>query len=185
MKAVVILGAAALLAGCNSNNEQNRVESGIRNLLSEQGNVTELSLTRQGDGNYAGPAAVRTADGATARLNCTATRQGDQYMTNCRQIIDDALLEQLKTSLRQTYAARGVTVVDFQLTRLDEDRIGGHIDLRAPDGEEARLPCTGGRPTSGNGPISVNCQPPTGSAEAARPAPEQAPAEEGAPAETQ
>jgi len=186
MKAIITsLGAAALLAGCSSNSEQNQVEAGVRNLLSEQGNVTELSMPRQADGTYAGRASVRTADGSTSRLNCTATRQGDGYMSNCRQIIDNDLLEQLKTSMRQTYAARGVTVVDFQLNKLDEDRIGGHIDLSTPDGQEARLPCSGGRPASGAGPISVNCLPPTGGAEGSQAAPEQAPAEEAAPAEEQ
>lgn len=174
---VFLVGAAALLISCNSNSEQNRVESGVRNLLSEQGNVTELSMPKQGDGTYGGRAALRTADGATTHLNCTAARHGDGFMSNCVQIIDDALLEQLKASLRRTFVGRGLTVLDFQLTKLDEDRISGHIDLRAPDGQEARLPCTGGRPASGAGPVSVNCVRPTGAADASRAGSELAPNE--------
>jgi hypothetical protein len=183
MKAVAIsLGALALLAGCGDRGsdaiEHNLVESNVRRILGEHGDVSELNMTRQADGNYAGLASVREADGFTARLNCTATRQGEGFMSSCRRIIDDALLEQLKASMRRTFTSRGVTVVDFELTRLDDDRIGGHVDLRAPDGREARLPCTGGRAASAADPISVRCLPP---ADGSAPAPPP-PAEEGAPA---
>lgn len=178
MKAVVItLAGAALLAGCNSRNEQQFVENGIRGQLAGQGNVTQISMTKGGDGNYSGTATVRTPDGAEAHVNCTAGRTNDGFTTACRQTIDEALLTQLKANLRQSFAGQGITVVDLQLARQDDDHVTGHADLRSQAGEEARFPCTGGR--QANGRIEVNCLPPTGASQGnAGPAPgegEQAP----------
>ena len=178
MKALSIsLGAlCVLLAGCNGRNEQQFVENGIRGQLSAQGNVTQISMTKQGDGNYSGTATLRTADGADAHVTCTAGRTGDGFTTNCRQTIDDALLTQLKTSLRQSFAAQGITVVDLQLSRQDDDHITGRADLRNAAGEEARFPCAGAR--NANGRVEVNCLPPTGAAPPAPGEEAQAPADE-------
>jgi hypothetical protein len=176
--------AALLLAGCNSGNEQQFVENGIRGQLSAQGNVTQISMTKQGDGNYTGTATVRTADGTEARVNCTANRDNNGFVTACRQTIDEALLTQLENSLRQNFTTQGVTVVDLQLSRQDDDHVTGHANLRNEAGAETRYPCTGARAASGQ--IEVRCLPPEGAAAPAQGEPSPAPAEgEDVPADEQ
>ena len=181
----LLLGGTLLIAGCGEA-EGPLVSNLVRDTLAPNGNVQQVEMTKQGDNNYSGFATVRLASGATARFNCTATRRGNNYVSQCRQAIDQALIDELKADLRRTFARQGLTVLALELNRQDDDHITGHADLRAANGEEGRMACAGERTAAG---FPVNCRPPItpipGSqtaqppAQGAQPAePEEAPAEE-------
>jgi hypothetical protein len=188
----LLLGGTLLIAGCTEA-EGPFVDNLVRQAAAEAGrggNVQEVRMTKQGDGTYSGFATVRIADSQLGRFNCTARRtEGRNYEARCVQALDDVLLSQLKAELRQSFTANGMTVLAMELTRQGDDRVTGHADLRAPNGEEGRMACSGAREPSGRFP--VNCTPPATpipGGQAAQPAPEEGaqPAEpEEAPAEAQ
>jgi hypothetical protein len=178
----LLLGGTLLIAGCGQA-EGPLVSNLVRDTLAPNGNVQQVEMTKQGDNNFSGFATVRMANGTTARFNCTATRRGNNYTSQCRQALDQALIDELKASLRQSFTAQGLTVVQLELSRQDEDHVTGHVDLRAADGSEARLPCSGTREPTGRVPVECRApatqtaQPPA--QEGAQPAePEEAPAED-------
>jgi hypothetical protein len=142
------------------------------------GNVQQVRMTKQSDGTYSGFATVRAADSQVGRFNCTARRtEGRNYEARCMQALDEVLVSQLKAELRQSFTANGLTVLALELNRQGEDRVTGYADVRAANGAEGRMACSGAREPSGRFP--VNCAPPTAPSQTAQP-----PAEEGAqPAE--
>jgi hypothetical protein len=169
MRAFVILaGTAALLAGCNKSgneqagNEQQLVENGIRGQLTSQGTVTQIGMTRQGDGNYAGTATVRTSDGAETHVSCTANKIDRGFATSCTPVLDQAQLSGLEARMRQLFAAQGLTVVNLHLARQDDEHITGNADLRNQAGEELHYPCTGGLGPTGR--FEAQCVPQAGAA---------------------
>jgi len=182
----VSLGAVALLAGCNSNNEKQQVENTIRAQLSAEGTVTRVSMTKQGDGSYSGNAGVRMADGHEAQLNCTARLDNSSYTGTCGQVIDQQLVDQLKGMIRQQLAARGLTVTEVEMARQDDNTIAGHAVVRDPAGNEVRTNCTAPRDAA-TGRFALRCveaqgaaAPASQAAEPAAPAEgDQGPAEEG------
>jgi hypothetical protein len=182
----LLLGGTLLIAGCTQA-EGPFVDNLVRQAAAEagRGNVQQVEMTKQGDGTYSGFATVRAADAQIARLNCTARRtEGRNYEARCVQALDETLLNQLKAELRQSFTTQGLTVLALELARQGDDRVTGHADVRAPNGEEARLACTGAREASGRFP--VNCSVPAASQAAQQPAeegaepaaPEEAPAED-------
>jgi hypothetical protein len=187
----LLLGGTLLIAGCTEA-EGPFVDNLVRQAAADagRGNVQQVQMTKQGDGTYSGFATVRGADAQLARLNCTARRtEGRNYEARCVQALDEVLLNQLKAEIRRSFTAQGITVVALELTAQGDDRVTGHADLRAPNGEQGRMACSGAREPSGRFP--VNCRPPVTpipGGETAQPAPdegaeaaapEEAPAEEG------
>src|SRR5438128_9831851 len=173
MKAVVIsLGALMLLAGCG--NEQKRVEDGVRAQLSAQGNVTQVSMTKQADGGWQGSATVRVADGHDARVNCRTDANGQG---RCSQVIDQQLIDATTATLRQQYTSRGFTVLQAEMAKENEDLIAGDATVRGPDGDELHVHCTAPRDPA-NGRFGLSCETTNNDSAAAR-AQGEAPAEGG------
>ncbi|MEA3011945.1 MAG: hypothetical protein QOD42_490 [Sphingomonadales bacterium] len=179
----LLLGGTLLIGGCGQA-EGPLVKDLVRDTLAPNGNVQQVEMTKQGDNSFSGYGTVRLANGTTTRFNCTANRRGNSYVAQCRQAIDQALIDELKASLRQSFTAQGLTVVQLELSRQDDDHVTGHVDVRAGDGSEARLPCSGTREPNGRVPVECRApatqtaQPPA--EQGAQPAePEAAPAEEG------
>jgi hypothetical protein len=153
MKAVVIsLGAVLLLAGCG--NEQQRVEDGVRAQLSAQGNVTQVSMTRQADGGWQGNATVRVADGHDARVNCRTDANGQG---RCSQVIDQQLIDATTATLRQQYTSRGFTVLQVEMAKQNDDLIAGDAVVRDASGAEQHVHCTAPRDPA-NGRFGLNCE---------------------------
>ncbi|HYD11611.1 MAG TPA: hypothetical protein VEC11_02060 [Allosphingosinicella sp.] len=153
MKAVVIsLGTVLLLAGCG--NEQKRVEDGVRAQLSAQGNVTQVSMTKQSDGGWQGHALVRVADGHEARVNCRTDANGQG---RCGQVIDQQLIDATTATLRQQYASRGFTVIEAAMAKQNEDLIAGTAVVRDPNGNQLNIRCTAPRDPA-NGRFGLNCE---------------------------
>ena len=186
MKAIVIsLGAAcALLAGCNRNTEEQLVESTVGNLLASQGAVQQVDLTRGADNNYAGPATIRRADGVTVRLNCTARRSATagNFDILCGQVVDQVLIDELKTRLRASLTAQNLTVSQMELSRQDDDHVTGFAEIADASGQTARLTCTVSRQADGR--FNGGCEGGGAPAAGAAPVPAGEPAEE-APADGQ
>jgi hypothetical protein len=182
MKALSIsLGAmCVLLAGCGGDSDKQAAEGMVRAALVGQGNVQQLDLSKQSDNNYAGIATLRMPDGQTVRLNCTARRTGSDananFTADCGQVIDQALIEQLKANMRRSLEQQSLTVADIQLTKQDEDHVTGFAQVSDTNtGESARLVCTGARQTGGR--ILARCDVPGGPAQDAAPAPAEEPSE--------
>lgn len=153
MKAVIIsLSALVLLSGCG--NEQKRVEDGVRQQLSAGGNVTQVSMTKQADGGYAGFATVRVADGHEARVNCRTDANGQG---RCSQVIDQQLIDSTTATLRQQYTSRGFTVVEVAMAKENDDLISGNAVVRDSSGAEQHVHCTAPRDPA-NGLFGLNCQ---------------------------
>jgi hypothetical protein len=153
MRAFVILaGTAALLAGCG--NDQKRAEDAVRSQLSSQGTVTQVTMTKQADGGYLGNATVRMADGHEARVNCTVNPQGQG---RCSQVIDQQLIDATTATLRQQMTARGLTVVEAQMAKENDDLISGDAVVRDASGAEQRVHCTAPRDPA-NGRFGLSCQ---------------------------
>jgi len=183
MKSCAIsLGAACLLlAACNQGSEEQHVENGVANALAPQGNVQQVDLTRGEGSNYAGTATVRRPDGQSIRFNCTARRNEaqQQFDIRCGQLIDQALLDELKANMRRSLEQQALNVTAIDLTRQDDDHVTGYAEVSDPNtGESARLVCTGARRDGGR--IEARCDVPGGPAPATGAAP---PAGEPAPAE--
>ena len=175
----LLLGGTLLIAGCTEA-EGPFVDNLVRRAAADAGNgngtVQQVQMTKQSDGTYSGFAMVRGADAEVGRFNCTARRtEGRNYEARCARALDDVLLNRLKAELRQSFARNGVTVLALELNRQDDDHVTGHADLRAPNGEEGRMACTGARTPSG---FPVNCTPPATPIPGSQTA--QPPAEEGA-----
>jgi hypothetical protein len=174
---VVLAGATVLLAGCGS--EQKRVEDVVRNQLSASGTVSQVSMTKQGDGSYQGNATVRMADGHDARVNCLMRPNGSGYQGTCGQVIDQQLIDATKAAIRQQYTSQGVTVVELELAQQDADHMAGHALLRDQSGAEQRVNCMAPRDPT-NGRFGLTCEGAGAPTQAAAPAEQAAPAE-GAP----
>jgi hypothetical protein len=186
----LLLGGTLLAAGCNSG-EGPFVNNLVREAVAPNGNVQQVEMTKQGDNSYSGFATVRVANGQLTRFICTASRQGSSstYEARCLQVIDQAVIDELKQNIRRSFTSQGVTVLRLELTPQGEDRVTGYADVREPSGAEGRLPCAGAR--DANGRIPVECRPPATpipagqraeppAQEGAQPAePEEAPADEG------
>lgn len=172
---VIALGAVALLGGCNRDSDKQAAEALIRASLVGQGNVQQLDLSRQADDNYSGTATVRRADGQVVRLNCTARRTGGeasvQFSTNCGQVLDQALLDEIKATLRRSIEGTGATVLQVDMSRQDENTATGSARARNPDGRIVQMTCEAARQADGT--FNSRCQPVSGTVE---PAPAPAPA---------
>ena len=181
--ALIFTGAAALLAGCNQNSEQQAAEGVVRAAVGVHGNVQQVALTRQADNNYTGTATIRRPDGQLIGFQCTVTRTGSDanvsFSANCGQVLDQALLDEIKASLRRSIEGTGASVVQLDMSRRDDNTATGSGQVRNPDGSIVQLTCEAARQADGT--FNYRCQPVS---EAAAPAP--APGEEeAAPAEQQ
>ena len=180
-KTVTILlgGACALLAACNQappETEENLVRNGVANTLAAQGNVQDVALTKAADNNYSGTASLRRPDGQTIRYNCAVRRNPgtQQFDIRCGQQIDQALLDELKATMRRNLEQQSLNVSELELTKQDEDHVTGFAQVSDVNtGESARLVCTGARRDGGR--VEVRCDVPGGPAPAGDAAP---PAEE-------
>jgi hypothetical protein len=195
MKAYAIpFGAALLLlAGCNRVSEEQAVENTVGASLASQGvgTVQQVDLTKGADNNYSGTATVRRPDGQTIRLNCTARHAATagNFDIACGQVLDQVLIDEIKTSLRATLTGQGLTVSMIDISRQDDDHVTGAATVRDASGNEVRLACGGARQPSGR--FNAQCAEAAGAPPApppaeggAAPAPAEegaAPAEEGAP----
>lgn len=170
MKAVVIsLGAVILLAGCGKGSDKQTAETMVRASLAAQGNVQQVDLSPQGNNNYAGTATIRRPDGQVVRLNCTAQRTGPDgdvnFHTNCGQVLDQTLIDEIKATLRRSIEATGATVVQLDMTRRDDNAATGSAQARNPDGQIVQLSCEAARQSDGT--FNSRCQPVSGTAEPA------------------
>lgn len=171
MRAFVFLaGATALLAGCNRDSDKQTAEAMVRAALVGQGNVQQVDLSRQGDNNYAGTATLRRPDGQTVRLNCTARRTGTDananFQANCGQVLDQALIDEIKTTLRRSIEGTGATVTQIEMTRRDENAATGSAQARNPDGQVVQMTCEAARQADGT--FNSRCQPVSAAAEPAQ-----------------
>jgi hypothetical protein len=160
MKAFAIsLGAVALLAGCSGSEEQ-QMENAIRTGLSNQGEVQQVDLTPQADGNMAGFAVIRGRDGNVVRVNCSANRtQGREFAWRCQAPPrSPQTLENLKNQIRQSYAG-DATVLQIELNWQDDDHITGFVRLRDRAGNEGRHVCTATRDHANPGNLPWQCVP--------------------------
>jgi hypothetical protein len=176
MRAVLVsLGAAALLAGCAGSDEQ-QMENAIRAGLGNSGQVQQVDLTPQADGNLTGFAVIRGQGGNELRVNCSANRtQGREYAWRCTPPArNPQVLENLKTLIRQSYAGQA-TVLNIELTWQDDDHITGFVALRDSAGNEGRHLCTATRDPANPQNVPWRCAAEDGasSAQAAEPAAEQ------------
>ena len=184
-----MLGAScALLAGCNRATEEQLVEGTVNGVLAQQGTVQQLDLTKGADNNYSGPASIRRADGVIVRMNCTARRAATagNFDILCGQVLDQALIDELKTAMRASLAAQNVTVTQIELTRQDEDHATGFAMASNAGGQTIRLTCRAARQADGrfNGGCEQDVAPAQAAAPAEEPPAEETPAEE-APADQQ
>lgn len=172
---VILAGAAALLAGCNKDSDKQAAEGMVRAALVGQGNVQQIDLSKQADNSYAGTVSLRTTDGRTVSLNCTARRTGTDsnanYNAHCGQVLDQALLDEIKTTLRRSIEGTGATVTQLDMTRRDDNAATGSAQARNPDGQIVQLTCEAARQADGT--FNSRCQPVAGTAQG-----EQAPAQE-------
>lgn len=152
---VLLAGAALLLAGCG--NEQKRVEDNVRAQLASSGTVSQLTMTKQGDGSYQGNATVRTADGHDVRVNCLLRPSGNGFQGTCGQVIDQQLIDSTTALIRQQFTARGLTVVEVQMAKENDDLMAGGAVVRDASGAEQRVHCTAPRDPA-NGRFGLNCQ---------------------------
>lgn len=170
--AVIALSGMALLAGCSGDSDKQTAEAMIRASLGSQGTVQQIDLTKQADSSFTGTATVRRADGQVVRLNCTARRTGGdanaQFVTNCGQVLDQALIDEIKTQLTRSIEGTGATVQQIDLTRRDENTATGSAQARNPDGQVVQMTCEAARQADGT--FNYRCQPVSGSA-ASAPAP--------------
>ena len=143
----ICLGAALALTACSS--EEAQLENAIRENLSARGNVTEVDLATQDDNHMTGHALVN-ANGRDSRLTCTAERtQGSNFSWRCVPVIDEATIDEIETTIRQSYAARA-TVDEVEMRKQDEDHMTGFATLRDGAGNSARVDCTADRAPEGN-----------------------------------
>lgn len=157
MKRIAIcLGATLALAACSS--EEQQLENSIRENLSSRGNVTEVDLAKQDDNHLTGHAVVN-ANGQNSRLNCTAERTGGKganFSWRCVPAIDEAALNEMENTIRQSYASRA-TVGEVEMRRQDDDHMTGFATLTDGQGNAARVDCTAERVPEGN--FSWRCNP--------------------------
>lgn len=153
------LGGALALAGCTMASDEDRMENAIREELSKNGTVKQVEMTRQGD-NMTGFAEVRAADGSEGRLNCTATpdaAKASSYNWRCLPAIDQRMVDNMKTTIRQSLSQQG-EVVELELARQDDMRMTGHAVVRG-DGEEVRADCTVTRENEASNHFNWRCAP--------------------------
>lgn len=184
MKGLVIsLSGALLIAGCSGgDNEQQQIENAVRAQLAEAGTVTQVEMSRRNADEYGGFAVVQGADGHETRVNCTMRRNGSRFSGVCGQVIDQRLIDQVQTSIREQLAAQGLTVTQVQMARRDDDTLAGHAMVRDASGNQGQINCTSSRNAS-DGRFGLNCE---GAEDAAPPAgPDQPGAEEPEPAEAE
>jgi hypothetical protein len=174
MKTVAIyLGCALAVAGCSMASDEDRMENAIRAELSKNGTVNQVEMTREGD-NMVGFAEVRANDGSEGRLNCTATRdaaKAGSYNWRCLPAIDQRMVDNMKSTIRQSLAQQG-EVVELELARQDDMRMTGHAVVRGGDGEEVRANCTVTRENEASNHFNWRCAP----ADASAATPPEAPA---------
>lgn len=171
-KAALYLGCALALAGCSS--EEDRLENAMRETLAAQGNVQEIEMTRQDENNMTGFAVVQRANESQGRrLGCTAARDPAKgaafYNWRCQPVIDEAMLNEIEASIRQSLAAQG-SVEEVEMTRRDDNNMTGFARVRDGSGADGRFDCTAARDANDAGNFTWRCNPPGAGAEAAAPA---------------
>ena len=183
--AILVLSLAGVaLAGCRQN-EQAFVDNLVREAVSNTGAPQEVSMTRQADNSFSGTASVRRTDGQTVRFNCTARRQGDttRYEAVCLPVVDQAMVDAMKAEIRRGLTANGAEIVSLELSRQDENRMAGFVEVRDGNGT-LRAPCEATREAPDSAAFRWQCRPPEGAAAAGEAGQQaQPPAEGQAPAE--
>lgn|GEM_PF-3051330 len=174
-KIAIGLGCALAAAGCSMSSEADRLENAMRETLAARGEVKQVEMTAQDADRMTGFASVRPAGAsADSRLNCTATRDPAKgaayYNWRCVPAIDEALLNEMKQTIRTALAAQA-TVQQVEMTRQDDDHMTGYAIVRDANGNEVRTNCTATRDNSDQGNFSWECRPPGEGAAAADTAP--------------
>lgn len=130
------------LAACGD--DKANLESTINTALANQMTVSEVNLTADASGNYAGYAKGKTKDGLSATRNCTATRNGGEFAWTCVPGIDDETLKTVSDNVKAGLAEKGeVTAVNLKKGD-DEDHMVGDATVNI-DGEEITAKCTAER----------------------------------------
>jgi hypothetical protein len=154
----ILLGCALAVTACTSQEDQ--LENAMRERLSERGNVQEVEMTRQDENRMTGHALIRTANGQTGRLDCSATRDPSKgaayYDWRCVPAIDEALLSQIETTIRQSLSQRA-EVLEVDMNRRDNDHMTGFVRVRDSDGAEVRANCSASRDNDDQGNFSWRC----------------------------
>jgi hypothetical protein len=162
MRIFVISAGMLALAACNFHfsTDEIAVENSIREQMASRGEVLEVDMTQQDGGDHmTGFARIRTGEGRETRLNCTADRQssGGTFNWRCNQPVDQAMVDEIETSIRNTLQSRG-TVLDVQMSRRDDDHMAGFARLRDSNGNEGRMDCTADRQPDNS--FNWHCDPP-------------------------
>lgn len=145
-------GALFILAGCQFSSEEDQLENAIRDGLANQGTVQEVELTRQDENNMTGYAMIRENSGRSGRLNCTAQRSdGTNFQWRCSPAIDEQVLQEMETAIREHFVSQGTEVVQVDLQRAnDDDNMSGYVIVRDGAGGEVRSPCSAQRTQGAN-----------------------------------
>jgi len=181
----IAIGCLLATAGCSFSvgGEEDALENGIRDHYNTMNTtVSEIELTKEGPDRMTGFAQIRGPDNIQRRVNCSATRDTTKGASNfnwrCLPALDQAALDELKTTIRTNMAQRG-EVRQLELNRQDDNRATGFVVVGLADGSEGRANCTASRENPDSTNFNWECVPAEGGAAAA---PAEAPAE-GAPAE--
>jgi len=151
MKKIAIgLATMLSLSGCNMPSDEEVLENAIRTELAQQGTVDAVNLVRQDENRITGHVDMRDATGRQGRLNCTAERtEGRSFDWRCLSAIDEGVLQEMETEVRQRMAQEG-EVVEVDMQRgVDDDNMTGYVVLRDSAGTELRLPCRAVRDAEG------------------------------------
>lgn len=163
-RTMILAGCALAAAGCSMSSQEDMLENSIRENLASRGEVKQVEMTKQDAESMRGFATVRAAGAAAdSRLDCTATRDpakgASYYNWRCVPAIDETLLTQMETTIRQSLAAQA-TVQEVEMTRRDNDHMAGHATVRDAAGNEIRANCTATRDNDDQGNFSWECRPP-------------------------
>ena len=160
-KAILSAGLMLALGGCQVQNEEDLIEGSIRNTLSNQGNIQDVEITRQDQDNFSGFAVVRDSRGQDNRLNCTARRKvdkGSNFDWSCLPTIDEAVLTNVETAIRQSLSQQG-NVSQVEMTRRDDNNMTGFAVLTDSNGNEVRTNCTARRERETSASFDWRCGP--------------------------
>ena len=139
-------GLALALGACSAQSDEDQLENTIRENLSSQGNVQQVELTKQANGNMTGFAIIREPSGRVGRLNCTARSTGEsKYDWKCSPAIDASALKEMEAIIRAELSKRGPVLQLEMKKQGDDNHMSGFAVVHDETGQEFRLACSATR----------------------------------------
>ena len=160
-KVILSFGLMLATGGCQVQSEEDMIEGSIRNTLSNQGNIQEVEITKQGEDNFSGFAVVRDARGQDNRLNCTARRNADKGVEFRLALPADGrrgMLTNVENAIRESLSQQG-NVRQVEMTRQDDSNMTGFAVLQLADGSQVRSTCTARRENETSANFDWRCGP--------------------------